>query len=125
MRAVAGYVMAVATTKRNATARRVVDGLGLASYFDLVRGSDGLRPKPAPDVLHAISDELEVERKGGVLVGDTVRDVAAAHAAGMQSIGVAWGETGVDRLRTAGAGAIAHTVEELVALLLGTSADRR
>jgi phosphoglycolate phosphatase len=56
---------------------------------------------------------------GGVLaegscisVGDTPRDVAAAHGAGIEVVGVATGNFTVDQLRTAGADYALATVEE-------------
>jgi phosphoglycolate phosphatase len=117
LRARDGVKLAIATTKHTATARRVVDGLGLAPYFDLVRGSDGLRPKPAPDVLYAIADELLLPRVG-TLIGDTTRDVEAAHAAGFRSVAVAWGETGAVRLAAARPHAIVASPVELLAHLV-------
>jgi phosphoglycolate phosphatase len=112
--------VAIATTKRSETARRIVEGLGLHPYFHHVRGSEGLRPKPAPDVLMAIAEELAIDPPGradGVMVGDTIRDVAAAHAAGMRSCAVAWGETGAERLRAAGAHAIAFHPRDVLDFL--------
>ncbi len=109
--------LAVATTKHTDTARRVVEGLGLAAYFHHVRGSEGLVPKPAPDVLLAVADELGVSRAGGIMIGDTARDVAAAHAAGMRSCAVAWGETGAERLQASRPHAIAHHPRELHAII--------
>jgi phosphoglycolate phosphatase len=122
LRARAGVKLAIATTKHTATARRVADGLGLARYFDLVRGSDGLRPKPAPDVLYAIADELAVPRSG-FLIGDTTRDIEAAHAAGFRSVAVAWGETGAERLATARPHAIVGSPVELLAHLAGMAIE--
>lgn len=109
--------LAVATTKRTATAQRVVDGLGLARYFHHVRGSDGLRPKPAPDILLAIGQALGLEHATGVMIGDTTRDIEAAHAAGMRSCAVAWGETGAERLALAKPHAIAHRPDDLLAII--------
>jgi phosphoglycolate phosphatase len=117
LRARADVRLAIATTKRSETARRIVDGLGLHPYFHHVRGSEGLRPKPAPDVLMAIAEELTLDREGGVMIGDTTRDVAAAHAAGMRSCAVAWGETGAERLRAAGAHAIAFHPRDVLDFL--------
>jgi phosphoglycolate phosphatase len=109
--------LAVATTKRSDTARRVVEGLGLGRYFHHVRGSEGLRPKPAPDVLLAIEHELGIARHDGVMIGDTTRDIEAAHAAGMRSCAVAWGETGAERLRAAGAHHVALHPRDVLGLL--------
>jgi phosphoglycolate phosphatase len=117
LRARAEVRIAIATTKRSETAKRIVEGLQLGEYFHHVQGSEGLRPKPAPDVLLKIGDELGIDPRGGIMVGDTARDVEAAHAAGMRSCAVAWGETGAERLRAAGAHVIAHRPEDILHLV--------
>lgn len=45
----------------------------------------------------------EIDRHSVLVVGDTPRDVAAAHAAGCVAVAVASGKYGVDELRAAGA----------------------
>ena len=51
------------------------------------------------------------------MVGDTVFDVLGAHAFGIPTIGVAWGYGDAQQMLDAGAVGIAHTMEELFALL--------
>jgi phosphoglycolate phosphatase len=94
-----GLRTAVATTKRTDTARRVVSGLGLERYFDLVLGTDGIPHKPAPDLLLLAARTVEREAARGLMVGDTARDLLAGRAAGMKTCGVGWGVTGFDGLR--------------------------
>src|SRR5262249_6702901 len=83
--------LAVATTKRTETARRILDGTGLASYFDAVVGTDELPPKPDPAVLRAAAVRLRLEVRDAVMIGDTDRDVLPARAAGCACIAVAYG----------------------------------
>ena len=52
-----------------------------------------------------------------VMVGDTKFDVLGAEAHGIPAIGVSWGYGEVDDMVQAGAAAIAHSTEELLALL--------
>jgi phosphoglycolate phosphatase-like HAD superfamily hydrolase len=47
------------------------------------------------------------------VIGDTPRDVAAAHGCGVKAIGVATGPHDVDALRNAGADVVWETLEEL------------
>jgi phosphoglycolate phosphatase len=95
----AGLRVAVATTKRTDTARRVVEGLGLVRHFDAVLGTDGIPHKPAPDLLWLAARTVGREPSGGLMVGDTDRDVLAGRAAGMATCGVGWGVLGADGLR--------------------------
>jgi phosphoglycolate phosphatase len=84
--------LAVATTKRTETARRVLEGTGLLPLLDAVVGSDGLPPKPDPAVLHAAA----AAAGGGdvrlaLMVGDTDRDIVAARRAGCAVAAVTYG----------------------------------
>jgi phosphoglycolate phosphatase len=95
-----GLRIAVATTKRTRTAERVLEGLGLASHFDLIMGTEPPMPhKPAPDLLLDCARRLDRDARAGLMIGDTERDVLAARAAGMKSCGVTWGVLGADGLQ--------------------------
>ena len=52
-----------------------------------------------------------------VYVGDTEVDLETARRAGMPCLAVSWGFRSAEQLREAGAEAIAHSAEELDALL--------
>lgn len=94
-----GLRTAVATTKKTATAERVIRELGLAEHFDLILGTDDPMPhKPAPDLLLECARRLGRDPRLGLMVGDTERDVLAGRAAGMRTIGVTYGVLGADGL---------------------------
>jgi phosphoglycolate phosphatase len=83
--------LAVATTKRTETARRVLEGTGLLSLVDEVVGSDDLAPKPDPAVLIEAARRVGVDVRRGLMVGDTDRDVQAARRAGARVAAVTYG----------------------------------
>ncbi len=86
----AGFPLAVATTKRTATARRLLLRVGLFSFFDHVQGTDGgMAPKPAPDVVVAAA--RAAGGRPGWMVGDTALDLRAGRAAGARVYAVTWG----------------------------------
>ena len=58
-----------------------------------------------------------VPRDEVVVIGDTPRDVHAAHAIGARAVGVATGRYDVDALRATGADWVVETLEELPGLL--------
>jgi len=89
---------AVATGKSQRGADRAVNQHSLGSRFEIVLGADSVpRPKPNPDLLHAIMTATGTEDL--VMVGDTTYDLEMAHAAGVRAIGVSWGHHSVERLR--------------------------
>ncbi|MEE2959284.1 MAG: HAD-IA family hydrolase [Myxococcota bacterium] len=89
---------AVATGKSQRGAERVVNQFGLADRFEIVLGGNSVpRPKPNPDLLHAIMQASGTDDL--VMVGDTTYDLEMAHNAGVKAIGVSWGHHSVERLR--------------------------
>lgn len=131
--------LAVATTKLTATARRMVTELGLGEFFDWVQGSDGLRVKPDPQVLHVTLEalgrgtaapsgaggELPGDASGatgdplwGLMVGDTEFDILAGRAAGMRTCAVAWSEIPRARLVDAQPDHFAESFTHVVELVM-------
>jgi phosphoglycolate phosphatase-like HAD superfamily hydrolase len=99
--------------------------------LDLDAGVYGDLPGPRSVLVHAARARLE-GRHGGpvalVVVGDTPRDVEAAHAAGAVAVGVATGAATEEELRDAGAehvfGDLSDT-RRLVAAVHAAREDRR
>lgn len=105
-----GWRLAVATNKPGALAQTVLEKVGLAQYFDVVQGADGLPPKPDPAVVAAAMGAAA--HRTGVMIGDTTMDIEAGKSAGAATIAVAGGS---------------HTVKELAAakpdMLIGSLCD--
>jgi HAD superfamily hydrolase (TIGR01509 family) len=88
------------------------------SRFGSIRGADNVpTPKPSPDGLYQVCQDLGLAPEDCVYIGDSPSDGAAAHAAGMPSIGVLWGSHKEESLRAAPFTHICKTVEELRFLL--------
>lgn len=135
--------LAVATTKLTATARRVVMELGLGEFFDWVQGSDGLKVKPDPQVLHVTMQALGhaptargpaqaadgvtgvPPRPWGLMVGDTEFDILAGRAAGLATCAVAWSEIPRDRLMQAEPDHLAAEFAHIVDLVADQLRQRR
>ena len=96
----AGYLRVVATTKKTPVAEKLVAAVGLEGLLDHVQGTDGLPPKPAPDVVLAALEA--VGGQGLWMVGDTVHDIGAGRAAGLATYAVTWGNHDAATLAAAG-----------------------
>lgn len=66
----------------------------LSSYFTVVVGWGDAEPKPSGAGIELALDRLGVPPDRACFVGDSPSDIAAASAAGVRSIGAAWGYTG-------------------------------
>ena len=84
--------MGVCTNKPEAFTRQILEGLGLAKYFSSVVGGDTTSTsKPDPQPVLACLRGLVSEPASSLMIGDSVHDVHAAHAAGVTVGVVPWG----------------------------------
>jgi HAD superfamily hydrolase (TIGR01549 family) len=78
---------------------------------DWTSSEDVSETKPAPDLLHVALERVGSD--GGVLIGDSVWDCAAAKEADLPCVGVLTGGFGAAELRDAGAVAVYASLPEL------------
>jgi phosphoglycolate phosphatase len=108
-----GRWMAMATGKSRPGALRVLAEHDLGSYFATIRTGDLCRPKPHPEMLLQILDELGLSADRAVMVGDTTFDMDMARAAGIRAVGVGWGAHDSQELIEAGAELVVPTLPDL------------
>jgi phosphoglycolate phosphatase len=88
----AGWRLVVCTNKREDFSRRILEDLGLLPEFDVVAGPDTFGvAKPDPAHLTRTLPQAAPGPHLAIVVGDSAIDVAAARAAGLPVIAVAWG----------------------------------
>ena len=112
-----GHRLFVATSKPEVMANRVLEHFGLSRYFEQIAGAtlDGSRIHKADVITYLLSLTGDVGQT--LMVGDTAYDVLGAAEHGISTIGVSWGYGEAADMEKAGAAAIAHTMDELVALI--------
>ena len=115
----AGIKWGIVTNKTSRYTLPVVDALGLADRAAcIVSGDSSPRPKPAPDPLLLASALTGSNAKRCLYVGDDLRDIQAARAAGMGAIAAAWGYLGDERpLEEWGADTIIQSPADIAGLL--------
>ena len=88
----AGIRLAVATSKAEPTARRILAHFGLDQYFEVVAGAsvDGIRATKADVLGHALA-QLQPLPEHVLMVGDRLHDVEGAAAHGIDAVVVGWG----------------------------------
>lgn len=113
-----GYLLAVVTSAGNKSSLDFVRKRGIAHHFAAISGvGDGIRPKPAPDLVLRALELIGCEPEAAVMVGDLPADVLAAHAAGVRCIAITHGFGLRDELEAAGADYIIDSLTELPAIL--------
>lgn len=115
----AGLTLTVATSKVLVSANQLLTACHLAEFFHLVVGADQVsRPKPAPEMVEKILEELELLPNSAVMIGDTVHDVEMGKAAGLNTIAVAYGVHTSARLADSRPDSIVNSFDEVVNQIL-------
>ncbi len=120
----AGLRIYLATSKREVFARRILENLQLAAYFDRIYGSvPGGQLDHKPELLTHILAEQDICPSRSLMVGDRRHDVAGAHAVKMRGVGVLWGYGSRDELEAAGADQWVELTADLARVVLSTLND--
>ena len=117
--AAAGIAWGVVTNKAMRFTRPVLDSLGIAGRAGVVIAGDTTpHAKPHPEPLLEACRRLHISPERAVYVGDDLRDVQAARAAGMPVVAAAYGYLGeTPDLASWGADATIDALPELLKLL--------
>lgn len=101
--------------------RRGVDAIckthGMTDWFAVVRTADDCASKPHPAMVLESCDVLGLSPADALVVGDSIYDMQMAKAAGASALGVEWGTFAPPSLISAGAFAVAGSVEDLGRLI--------
>lgn len=110
-----GFLLGVATSKPEITARRILEQKGIADLFDEICGAtmDGRIEKKADVLQELLRRHPEYVKEEMVLIGDTAFDVHGANALGIDSAAVGFGFGDVQEMRLAGAVEIFDSMQEL------------
>ena len=115
-----GWLLGVATGKSTRGLHACLEMHGIRQLFVTLQTADGHPSKPHPSMLETALAEAGVGPGEAVMIGDTSFDMEMAVAAGVRAIGVSWGYHEANELLATGACAVADTIEQLEALILGT-----
>ena len=108
-----GLNLAVATGKSRVGLDRALAEFDLVDYFYATRCADESEAKPAPDMIEELMIECDVSAREAVMVGDSEHDIEMARAAGISSIGAAYGSHSPDALQRSGPTMTINTLDGL------------
>ncbi len=111
-----GKILAVATSKPEEFAVRILRHFGMYDCFDLVAGAtmDDTRNKKSDVIRYALEKLGVSDNSEAVMIGDREYDIIGAKENGLDSIGVLFGYGSRDELEQAGAVYIAEKPEEIL-----------
>jgi len=100
------YDLAVATNAYRGSTLESLGHLKIVDYFSSIACYDDVgRGKPAPDMLEKNLEDLKLEAKHAIFIGDSERDLMAANSLEMDYIMINWGFSDYEDA--------IHTVEKL------------
>ena len=122
-----GFVLALATSKPQEFAVRIMEHFDLSRYFTVEMGSgmNGERKYKA-DVIEAVierlakmypQEDISSIKADSIMIGDRLHDIEGAKQCGIESIGVRFGYAKEGELEEAGDDYIVSTPQELLKLL--------
>ena len=117
-----GYKIVLATSKPDVYSSKILRRFGLSEFFDFAEGAsfDHKREKKSEVLEYALSKVgviTEEDKKGAVIIGDTVYDVVGANEIGIDSIAVTYGFGKREELLANGATYIADSVADIYGIL--------
>jgi phosphoglycolate phosphatase len=104
---------------------RLFEREGWHAHFATVQTADDHPSKPHPSMLLKAMLETGADASATVMIGDTTYDIEMARAAGVPSIGVAWGYHSIAELKEAGAQLIVDRFADLPAAVDKALANAR
>ena len=114
-----GFKLAVATNKPQGACEKILDGLGLAKYFDVILGGSSEYPlKPDPAMLILALETTDSCARCSWMIGDNHTDLAAGRRAEMKTCYAEYGfGSPGDEPFDSSANSFAEFAEELPSLL--------
>lgn len=107
----------IVTNKAERFTLQLLPQIGLSNAACAISGDTTAHAKPHPEPLLEAARRLDIDPSHCWYVGDDLRDIQAAQAAGMASIAAAWGYCGATEPTHWKADAILDTPQELLALI--------
>jgi pyrophosphatase PpaX len=86
-----GITMGVISNKRRVAVEQGLRRFGIDKWMKIIIcAGEAERNKPHPDMLFLAMEQLKIQPKETLMVGDSRYDILAAERAGIDSVGVAW-----------------------------------
>jgi phosphoglycolate phosphatase len=86
-----GFTLAIATNRPRARLEMALNMANIKNLFAAARSPDDYFPKPHPDMLTTLLDELRHKPKDALMIGDTTFDMQFAQNAKVDALAVCYG----------------------------------
>lgn len=109
--------LAVATSKKEETAVRILEHFGVAKYFEVIGGDNRAAGRDnKAKVIAYVLEQMRAEKNDVVMVGDRKFDVEGAHAMGIPCVAVEYGYGNREEFLACGADVVVAAPEDVAEL---------
>jgi len=112
-----GFTLAIATNKPRARLEMALNMAKINHLFVATRSPDDYFPKPHPDMLTTLLDELMYEPKDALMIGDTTFDMQFAQNAKVDALAVCYGHHKKEQLAAFNPVGFVEDIEDLKNIL--------
>lgn len=110
-----GKMIALCTLKAREATLRILREFNINHYFQMVVTVDDIqKPKPDPQGIQVILDNLNVQKEDTMIIGDTESDILAGKNANVKTIGVTFGYGSEQSIRGCNPDVIVSDLGQLV-----------
>jgi phosphoglycolate phosphatase len=93
-----GFTLAIATNKPRTKLKLALDMAKIKNLFATTRSPEDGLPKPNPNMLITLLDELMYEPKDALMIGDTIYDMEFAQSAKVDALAACYGHHSKEQL---------------------------
>lgn len=112
-----GIRMAIVTSRNIESLDILLDRNDIRKYFEMmVTNNDGIKPKPAPDMVRALLERMQISNNETLVIGDTTYDIEMGNAAQCRTCAVTYGNHSREQLMTANPDFVIDGFKELLQL---------
>lgn len=91
-----GSTLSICTSREKDACLNILEYYDIKKYFKIFKTRDDVtlrnkKPKPNPELILEIIEELNFNKENTFMVGDTDADIIAGKNANIKSVGVSWG----------------------------------
>jgi phosphoglycolate phosphatase len=113
-------MVSLLTTKGQDQAEKIIDHFDLSKYFNYIMGRrEGIDHKPSAEPLLFICNELEIDAKDTMIVGDTELDILCGKNAEAITCGVTYGYRARESLKENNPDYLVNNFSEIISLISG------
>ena len=112
-----GYVLLLVSNKNTLFLEKLYNKFFYDTISVSLGETEGLKPKPAPDMVEYVVKKVGIDKKDAVYVGDSDVDIQTAKNSGLDCISVSWGFKTREDLIKYGANIIIDAPQELLEMV--------